>query len=101
MSVFGLAVTVLVESLLRRGGDADDEEVDEAIDDLAAYAATTRLVVYPLLVLRLRALIARARGDAAAYQDFVERYRAQAESFGFEGHIAMAAAMQKSTGSGV
>src|SRR6185312_5741909 len=93
MSVFGLAVTVLVESLLRRGGDADDEEVDEAIDDLAAYAATTRLVVYPLLVLRLRALIARARGDAAAYQDFVERYRAQAESFGFEGHIAMAAAM--------
>ena len=94
MSVFGLAVTVLVESLLRRGGDADDEEVDEAIDDLAAYAATTRLVVYPLLVLRLRALIARARGDAAAYQDFVERYRVQAESLGLEGHIAMAAAMQ-------
>jgi hypothetical protein len=94
MSVFGLAVTVLVESLLRRGGDTDDEEVDEAIDDLAAYAATTRLVVYPLLVLRLRALIARARGDAAAYQDFVERYGVQAESLGLEGHIAMAAAMQ-------
>jgi len=94
MSVFGLAVTVLVESLLRRGGDADDEEVDQAIDDLAAYAATTRLVVYPLLVLRLRALIARARGDAAAYLDFVERYGVQAESLGLEGHIAMAAAMQ-------
>jgi len=94
MSVFGLAVTVLVESLLRRGGDADDEEVDQAIDDLAAYAATTRLVVYPLLVLRLRALIARARGDAAAYQDFVERYRVQAESLGLDGHVAMAAAMQ-------
>jgi adenylate cyclase len=101
MSVFGLAVTVLVESLLRRGGDADDEEVENAIDDLAAYAATTRLVVYPLLVLRLRALIARARGDAAAYQDFVERYRAQSESFDFEGHIAMATAMQESAGHGL
>jgi hypothetical protein len=59
-----------------------------------ASAATTRLVVYPLLVLRLRALIARARGDAAAYQDFVERYRVQAESLGLDGHVAMAAAMQ-------
>jgi adenylate cyclase len=90
-----------VESLLRRGGEADDEEVDEAIDDLAGYAAKASLVMYPLLVLRLRALIARARGDFSAYQDFVERYRAQAESFGFDGHLAMAAAMQKSTGSGV
>jgi adenylate cyclase len=49
--------------------------------------------VYPLLVLRLRALIARARGDAADYHDFVERYRAQAESLGLDGHIATAAAM--------
>ena len=94
MNVFGLAVTLLVDSLLRRDGDADDEEVDEAIGGLAAYAAKTNLVVYPVLVLRLRALIARARGDASAYQDFVERYRAQAESLGLDGHIAMAAAMQ-------
>jgi adenylate cyclase len=34
ISVFGLAVTVLVESLLHRGGDGDDEEVDTAIGDL-------------------------------------------------------------------
>jgi class 3 adenylate cyclase len=101
MSVFGLAVTVLVESLLRRGGEADDEEVDEAIGGLAAYAAKTNFVVYPLLVLRLRARIVRARGDVAAYQDLVDRYRAQAESLGFDGHIAMAAAMQQSAGHGV
>ena len=49
MSVFGPAVTVLVESLLRRGGDADDEEADEVIDALAAYSATTGLVVYTWL----------------------------------------------------
>ena len=101
MSVFGLAVTVLVESLLCRGGEADDEEVDEAIDGLAAYAAKTNLVVYPLLVVKLRALIVRARGDVAAYHDLVERYRAQAESLGFDGHISMAAAMQQSAGHGV
>jgi adenylate cyclase len=98
MSVFGLAVTVLVESLLRRGGEADDEEVDEAIGDLAAYAANTNFVVYPLLVLRLRARIVRARGDVAAYQDLVDRYRAQAESLGYDGHVAMAEAMRKSAG---
>jgi hypothetical protein len=98
MSVYGLAVTVLVESLLCRGGEADDEEVDEAIDGLAAYAAKTNLVVYPLLVVKLRALIVRARGDVAAYQDLVERYRSQAESLGFDGHISMAAAMQQSAG---
>jgi adenylate cyclase len=94
MTVFGLAVTILVESLLRRGGDADDDEVDEVIGDLAAYATKTSFVVYSLIELRMRALVARARGDAAAYRDFVERYRAEAESLGFDGHIAMAEAMQ-------
>jgi hypothetical protein len=68
---------------------------------LAAYAAKTNFVVYPLLVLRLRARIVRARGDVAAYQDLVDRYRAQAESLGFDGHISMAAAMQQSAGHGV
>jgi hypothetical protein len=44
-------------------------------------------------LLRLRALPARAHGDAAAYTDFRDRYRDMATSLGFEGHIAWAEAM--------
>ena len=46
-----------------------------------------------ITLLRLRALLARARGDDVAYRDLVSRYRAMAESLGFEGHIAWAEAM--------
>ena len=38
-------------------------------------------------LLRLRALLARARGGAAAYADFRDRYRDLARTLGFEGHI--------------
>ena len=51
------------------------------------------LVLRDLYLLRLRALLARARGDDVAYRDLVDRYRAMAKSLGFEGHIAMAQAM--------
>jgi hypothetical protein len=43
--------------------------------------------------LRLRALLARARGDEAAYRNLATRYRAMAKLLGFEGHIEMAEAM--------
>ena len=43
--------------------------------------------------MRLRALLARARGDAAAYAHFRDRYRDMAKSIGFDGHIAWAEAM--------
>ncbi len=46
-----------------------------------------------ITLLRLRALLARARGDDAAYRDYRDRYRAMAKSLGFEGHIAWAEAM--------
>lgn len=45
------------------------------------------------MVLRLRALLARAHGHNDAYRDMVRRYRAMAESLGFDGHIAWAEAM--------
>ena len=45
-----------------------------------------------IVLLRLRALLAGARGDFA-YRDLVRRYRAMAESLGFEGHMAWAEAM--------
>jgi hypothetical protein len=46
-----------------------------------------------ITLLRLRALLAHARGDDAAYRDLANRYRAMAQSLGFEGHIAWADAM--------
>jgi hypothetical protein len=51
------------------------------------------LVIRDIWVLRLRALLARARGDDDAYRTLVNRYRSMAESLGFEGHIAWAEAM--------
>jgi hypothetical protein len=45
------------------------------------------------VLLRLRALLAWARGDEEAYRDFRDRYRAMARTLGFEGHIAWAEAM--------
>jgi hypothetical protein len=50
-----------------------------------------------ITLLRLRALLAGARGDEDAYRDLVGRYRAMAESLGFEGHIAWAEAMVPGT----
>jgi adenylate cyclase len=93
LAYFGLAVMLLVDSLLRRGTHADLDEAQNAIARLAAAATGSGLVVFDVLVLRLRALLARARGDESAYRDLVDRYRVMAESLGYDGHIAMAAAM--------
>jgi hypothetical protein len=49
--------------------------------------------VRDVTLLRLRALVAKARGDEAAYSDYRDRYRAMANEFGFEGHMAWAEAM--------
>ena len=53
----------------------------------------TGLVIRDIWLLRLRALLARAHGDDAAYADFRDRYRDMAKTLGFEGHIAWAEAM--------
>jgi class 3 adenylate cyclase len=87
------ATGVLVETLLDRGADMDVAEADAAIKRLAAAGAEAGLAMRDIWLLRLRALLARARGDAAAYTDFRDRYRDMAKSLGFEGHIAWAEAM--------
>jgi len=84
---------VLVETLLDRGAEGDVAEAQTAIDRLANLPADEGLAIRDIWLLRMRALLARARGDEAAYRDLAERYRAMAESLGFEGHIAMAEAM--------
>jgi hypothetical protein len=92
--VWGIPATgVLVETLLDRGAEGDVAEPEAAIKRLATAPANEGLVIREIWLLRLRALLARAHGDDAAYAHFRDRYRDMARSFGFEGHIAWAEAM--------
>ncbi len=93
MTSRGPAVTVLVESLLRRGTETDLEEAKAEIDRLAAVPTDPGFVLHELPLLRLRALLARAHGDETTYRKFRDRYRKVATKVGFEGHMAMAEAM--------
>ncbi|BBX47066.1 adenylate/guanylate cyclase domain-containing protein [Mycobacterium cookii] len=89
----GEAVRVLVESLLQRGTSADLTEAQATVDRLAAEPTDPGFVLFEVALLRMRALLARARGDAASYAEFRDRYRDTAKELGFEGHIALAEAM--------
>jgi hypothetical protein len=92
--MWGIPATgVLVETLLDRGTDADVAEAQAAIERLAAAPSDDGLVIREIWLLRLRALLARVRGDQVAYGDLVSRYRAMATSLGFEGHMKWAEAM--------
>ena len=93
MTSRGPAVAVLVESLIARGADADIAEAAAAIERLAAVPVDPGFVLHELPLLRLRALLSRARGDDARYRSFTNRYRAMANHLGFEGHMAIAEAM--------
>jgi adenylate cyclase len=88
-----LATTVLVEALLARGADDDLREAQAAIERLAAVPTDPGFVLNEISLLRLRALLARARGEEAGYREFRNRYRAGATQCGFEGHMALAEAM--------
>ncbi len=91
------ATGVLVETLLERGAEgdlpADLAEAEAAIARLATAATDEGLVIRDIWLLRLRALLARAHLDDAAYAEFRDRYRDMARSLGFDGHIAWAEAM--------
>jgi hypothetical protein len=93
MTSRGPAVAVLVESLLKRGAEGDVAEAEAAIERLAAVPTDPGFVLHELPLLRLRALLARAHGDEAGYREFADRYGAMANNLGFEGHMAIAAAM--------
>ena len=91
---WGIPVTcVLVETLLDRGDGSDVAEAEAAIERFAAAPADEGLVIRDIWLLRPRALLAQAHGDATAYADLRDRYRDMAKSLGFEGHIAWAEAM--------
>ncbi len=87
------ATGVLVETLLDRGADGDVAAAEAAIERLAAAPADEGLAIRDIWLLRLRALVARARGDATAYAQLRDRYRDMAKTFGLEGHIEWSDAM--------
>ncbi len=87
------ATGVLVETLLDRGAEGDVAEAEAAIDRLAAAHHDGGLPMRDIWLLRLRALLARTQGDAAAYAHFRDRYRDMAKTLEFDGHIAWAEAM--------
>ena len=93
MMTHGSAVTALTEFLVRRGGERDLAEAGTAIDRLAAVPTDPGFVLHELPLLRMRALLARAQGDEATYREHRDQYRAMATALGFEGHIAIAEAM--------
>jgi class 3 adenylate cyclase len=79
---------VFVETLLARGGEADLQEAHTAIERLAA--APVDLPDLNICVLRLRVLLAGARGDEAAHHKLSMQHRAMAIKLGRLGHMAMA-----------
>lgn len=88
-----LGIGFLVETLLVRGADGDLAEAPEAIERLAQLGAPQDWAMREVTLLRLRALVARARGHHDACRDLVARYFAMAKSLGFEGHLARAETM--------
>lgn len=87
------ATGVLVETLLDRSADGDVATAEAAIARLANAPADDGIAVRDIWLLRMRALLARARGDAETYPSLVSEYREMAESLGFEGHMSWATAM--------
>ncbi len=87
------ATGVLVETLLDRGTGSDVAEAEAAIERLAAEPADEGLVIRDVWLLRMRALLAKARGDDSSYRDQRDRYRDMAASLGFEGHMKWAGGM--------
>jgi adenylate cyclase len=83
MFLRGVTTTVLVEALVERGADGDLQQAHAAIDRLAAVPTDPGFVLHELPLLRLRAVVARARGDGAGFRELMQRYRAEAAAAGF------------------
>jgi hypothetical protein len=90
---WGVACTdLLVECLVNRGTEADLCEAEAATNRLAAEGADLRYRFLDCVVLRSRALLARAAGDVSGYREYRDGYRETAAPY-YEGHLARAQAM--------
>jgi hypothetical protein len=92
---WGVAATgVLAQTLLDRGADGDVAEAEAAIERLAVAPADEDRVIRDIWLLRLRALLAGAHGDATAYAELRDRYRDMAKTLGLEGHMKWGESMR-------
>ena len=87
-----VATQIRVQALLDRATDADVVQARAAIDRFAG-SPSGSWAVGKVLLLQLRALLARALGDETGYRNYRDLYRDLARTLGFEGHIACAEAM--------
>jgi adenylate cyclase len=87
--------SVLVDALLTRVAEDDKADACAAVDRLADLPDDVAGAVRDIWVLRLRALMARVRGDEDAFRDYRDRHREMATSLGFEGHLQWADEMSK------
>jgi hypothetical protein len=85
---------MLAEEVLKRGTADDLSLAHDTIENLANLADDVGGAVRDIWLLRLRALLAKARGDEDAYRGYRDRYREMATSLGFEGHMQWAEAMR-------
>ena len=88
-----VASAVFVGTLLGCGGEGDLAEAEAVTDRMATAPLEMASIAGELWLLRLRALLADARGDESGYRDHRDRYLATATALGFEGHIAWAESM--------
>jgi hypothetical protein len=95
-----LGTGVLAETLLAHDAKRALAEVTELIDQLVSLPDHHGSAIRHVMVLRLRALHARARGDDASYRELATQYHAAASSFGYKGHIAWAEQMIRDRESG-
>ena len=89
----GPATAVLVEALMSRGAAGYVDVAEQALNRLAAVPTDPGFVLHELPLLRLKAMLARVRGDEPRCQYFLARFRAKALEAGFEGYLAQADAM--------
>ena len=87
------ASAAFVGTLLGRGGERDLVEAEELIDRVATTPLEMASECLDVFVLRMRALLADARGEVDVYRDYRDRYRALATSLGFAGHMQWADSM--------
>jgi len=83
----------LVEKLLARSGEGDVAAAETAVDRLAVALPHAGGSFTESVVLRLRALLARAHGDETGYRDYRDRYRAVARDLSFDGPMRWAEEM--------
>ncbi|MEZ0339544.1 AAA family ATPase [Mycobacterium sp. pV006] len=80
----GVATSILVESLVKRGSAGDLAEATAAVDQLSSATAASGLALYRVPMLRLRALLAEAVGDDDGRHTYLDRARAAAATSDYE-----------------